>query len=288
MDHSPHLSLLFFTLVLLYFSHQSYRELQGEFRVRVLNEIRPTQRATDKLREKTAQRYMRHSRQAQEKRTKEKAYISRTAKDALTTVKSVTDKVSTKFQKDTKSWVAGINDKFEGGKTVFNNSFEVNFCLWFSSFFHFKTFASQFLTLKCFTAQFLTSLISVCFLNFSHSPQDRLAGAKSPLKDLKASNQPLYTHNVSSPAAHLSSTVAGAQNTNSVHSSTQPGVFSERLKRFLLADHNNIEGPHSTPAPFTTENVSRSATLVGEYDASSALNDLLAYFQQNVSTNSVN
>lgn len=94
--------------------------------MRVLNEIRPTQRATDKLREKTAQRYMRHSRQAQEKRTKEKAYISRTAKDALTTVKSTTDKVSAKFQKDTKSWVAGINDRFEGGKTVFNNSFEVS------------------------------------------------------------------------------------------------------------------------------------------------------------------
>ena len=93
--------------------------------MRVLTEIRPTHRVTDKLREKSAQRYMRHSRQAQEKRTKEKVYASRTAKDALVIVKSTTDKVSVKFQKDTKLWVSGINDKYETGKNVFNSCCEV-------------------------------------------------------------------------------------------------------------------------------------------------------------------
>ncbi len=87
--------------------------------------------------------------------------------------------------------------------------------------------------------------------------------------------------------------LAGA---NSVHNSTQPGVFSERLKRFLLAETINPENfstiaaasTATAPAALTTENLSRSASLVAEYDASSALNDLLAYFQQNVSANSVN
>lgn len=92
----------------------------------MLNEIRPTHRVTDKLREKAVQRYMRHSRQAQEKRTKEKTYSSRAVKDALSSVKATTDKVAVKFQKDTKAWAAGVNDKFEGGKAVFNASFEVS------------------------------------------------------------------------------------------------------------------------------------------------------------------
>ena len=263
--------------------------------MRVLNEIRPTQRATDKLREKTAQRYMRHSRQAQEKRTKEKAYISRTAKDALTTVKSTTDKVSAKFQKDTKSWVAGINDRFEGGKTVFNNSFEVS-CLSSLLNLYFFTPCRAFSQIRCYLLDAPRTFCTHNFLLFVFfvfvSEQDRLAGAKSPLKDLKSSNQPLYTHNASSATAQPPGT-AGA---NSVHNSTQPGVFSERLKRFLLAESANPEFHSTTTAastttatpPLTTENLSRSASLVAEYDASSALNDLLAYFQQNVSANSVN
>lgn len=94
--------------------------------MRVLAEIRTTQRAVDKLREKTVQRYMRHTRQAQEKRQKEKVYASKVAKDALALTKAASDKVSAKFQKDTKTWVNGLNDRCEGGKTAFNYSFEVS------------------------------------------------------------------------------------------------------------------------------------------------------------------
>lgn len=93
--------------------------------MRVLAEIRTTQRAADKLREKTVQRYMRHTRQAQEKRQKEKVYASKVAKDALNLTKIASEKVSAKFQKDTKTWVTGLHDKCEAGKTAFNNSFEV-------------------------------------------------------------------------------------------------------------------------------------------------------------------
>lgn len=102
-----------------------YREVQGEFRQRVLTEIRATQRAVDKLREKAVQRYMRHTRQAQERRQKEKAYSSKVAKDALNLTKTASDKVAVKFQKDTKTWVTGLHDKCEAGKAAFNNSFEV-------------------------------------------------------------------------------------------------------------------------------------------------------------------
>jgi len=229
----------------------------------VLNEIRPTHRVTDKLREKAVQRYMRFSRQAQEKRTKEKTYGSRATKDALSTVKATTDKVAVKFQKDTKAWAAGVNDKFEGGKTVFNASFEVSVCclirLW-------KVWTVDVTSHpKCIPSEFTI-------------PQDRLMGAKSPLKDLKATNQPLHP-----------STSTGA---NSVHNSTQPGVFSERLKRFLLTESQQGQGQEHRKASGSGSDSSSSGAhrgaAVAEYDASSALNDLLAYFQQNVSANSVN
>lgn len=229
----------------------------------MLNEIRPTHRVTDKLREKAVQRYMRHSRQAQEKRTKEKTYGSRATKDALGTVKVTTDKVAVKFQKDTKAWAAGVNDKFEGGKTVFNASFEVSVCclirLW-----------------KVWTVH-VTSHSKCILLKFT-VPQDRLMGAKSPLKDLKATNQPLHPSTSASTGA------------NSVHNSTQPGVFSERLKRFLLTESQQGQGQEHRKASGSDSSSSGAhrGAAVAEYDASSALNDLLAYFQQNVSANSVN
>lgn len=120
-------------------------------------------------------------------------------------------------------------------------------------------------------------------------------GAKSPLKDLKATNQPLH------PGTNSTNT-----GPNSVHNSTQPGVFSERLKRFLLTESQGQgqgqgqgqsqgqgQGQEHRKAPGSGSDSSASGAhhrgaAVADYDASSALNDLLAYFQQNVSANSVN
>lgn len=101
------------------------REVQAEFRQRVLGEIRNAHRTVDKLREKNVQRYMRHTRQAQDKRAREKVQVAKTAKDALALCKSASDKIVSKFQRDTKTWVSGLNDKFEAGKVQFQSSLEV-------------------------------------------------------------------------------------------------------------------------------------------------------------------
>jgi hypothetical protein len=103
----------------------THSEVQAEFRLRVLGEIRSTHRVVDKLREKNSQRYMRYTRLAQEKRTKEKLYASKAAKDALAVSKTASDKVAMKFQKDTKTYVSALNDKFEAGKALFHSSLEV-------------------------------------------------------------------------------------------------------------------------------------------------------------------
>jgi hypothetical protein len=99
--------------------------VQAEFRVRVLAEIRSAHRVVDKLREKNSQRYMRYTRLAQEKRTKEKLYASKASKDALAVSKTASDKVAAKFLKDTKTYVSALNDKVEAGKTLFHSSLEV-------------------------------------------------------------------------------------------------------------------------------------------------------------------
>jgi hypothetical protein len=105
--------------------------VQAEFRQRVLGEIRTAHRTVDKLREKNVQRYLRHTRQAQDRRAREKAQAAKTAKDAVALCKAVSDKVVSKFQRDTKAWVTGLNDKFEAGKVLFQNSLEVSrgFCV---------------------------------------------------------------------------------------------------------------------------------------------------------------
>jgi hypothetical protein len=100
--------------------------VQAEFRQRVLGEIRTAHRIVDKLREKNVQRYMRHTRQAQDRRAREKAQAAKTAKDAVALCKVASDKVVSKFQRDTKAWVTGLNDKFEAGKVLFQNSLEVS------------------------------------------------------------------------------------------------------------------------------------------------------------------
>ena len=91
----------------------------------MLTEVRLTHRVFDKLREKNTQRYMRYTRSAQEKRAREKSYSSKTVKDALLLCKATSDKVTGKFQKDTKSWVSGLNDRIETGKGHFYSSLEV-------------------------------------------------------------------------------------------------------------------------------------------------------------------
>jgi hypothetical protein len=100
--------------------------VQAEFRQRVLGEIRTAHRTVDKLREKNVQRYLRHTRQAQDRRAREKAQAAKTAKDAVALCKVASDKVVSKFQRDTKAWVTGLNDKFEAGKVLFQNSLEVS------------------------------------------------------------------------------------------------------------------------------------------------------------------
>lgn len=101
------------------------REVQAEFRQRVLGEIRVAHRVVDKLREKNVQRFLRHARLAQERRAKEKLQTAKTARDALAQCKAASDKVATKFQRETKGWVAGLNDKFEAGRGLFQSSLEV-------------------------------------------------------------------------------------------------------------------------------------------------------------------
>ena len=98
------------------------REVQSEFRLRVLSEIRATHRVVDKLRERNTQRYMRFTRLAQEKRAKEKVYAIKVTKDALVAAKTTAEKASTKFQKDTKAWATGVAERCEAGKAAFNAS----------------------------------------------------------------------------------------------------------------------------------------------------------------------
>jgi hypothetical protein len=111
----------------------------------VLGDIRATHRAVEKLREKSAQRVMRYSRAVGEKRSKDKQYAVRASKDAVQAAKAVAEKVTVKFQKDSKAWASGLAEKFETGKIAFLVATEVvlincmlsdicnSFCLDFSS-----------------------------------------------------------------------------------------------------------------------------------------------------------
>jgi len=100
------------------------REVQSAFRIRVLTEIRSTQRVVDKLREKPMLRFTRFTRLAQEKLTKDRLQGSKMTKEALVAGKLTTGKVVLKFQRDVKVCIASIAEKCEVGRSIFHSALQ--------------------------------------------------------------------------------------------------------------------------------------------------------------------
>ena len=98
--------------------------MQSAFRIRVLTEIRSTQRLVDKLREKPVQRFARSTRLAQEKLTKDRLVGSKLTKEALITCRASSGKVVLKLQRDVKMCTANIAEKCEVGRCVFNSAMQ--------------------------------------------------------------------------------------------------------------------------------------------------------------------
>lgn len=100
--------------------------MQSSFRIRVLTEIRSTQRVVDKLRERPAQRFARSTRLAQEKLLKDRLQGSKATKEALAACRAASSKVVLKFQKDVKVCSStSIAEKCEVGRSIFQSAIAV-------------------------------------------------------------------------------------------------------------------------------------------------------------------
>lgn len=97
--------------------------MQSSFRIRVLTEIRSTQRVVDKLRERPAQRFARSTRLAQEKLLKDRLQGSKATKEALAACRAASSKVILKFQRDVKVCIStSIAEKCEVGRSIFQSA----------------------------------------------------------------------------------------------------------------------------------------------------------------------
>lgn len=97
--------------------------MQSAFRIRVLTEIRSTQRVVEKLRERPVQRFARSTRLAQEKLLKDRLQGSKTTKEALAACRVASSKVVLKFQRDVKvCFTSSIAEKCEVGRSIFQSA----------------------------------------------------------------------------------------------------------------------------------------------------------------------
>jgi hypothetical protein len=93
--------------------------LQRELQLRIQKEFKPVQRQLDKMRERSSQRYTRHSRALQEKRAKDKTVSIKSCREALAAAKASEDRAVSVFQKDIKAWNTRLVERVELGRAVF-------------------------------------------------------------------------------------------------------------------------------------------------------------------------
>ncbi len=77
------------------------------------------QRQIEKMRERSSQRYTRHSRALQEKRAKDKTVSIKSSREALATAKTSEERSTSVFQKDVKAWNTRLVERVELGRAVF-------------------------------------------------------------------------------------------------------------------------------------------------------------------------
>ncbi len=88
-------------------------------RKRILKESYSTIKTAEKYREKTTQRFQKHSRNLQERKTKDQLYSSKAAKENVAAFRLGTDKCITQyFDREVKTLQSSVANRLEAGKVV--------------------------------------------------------------------------------------------------------------------------------------------------------------------------
>lgn len=84
-------------------------------------ELRLAVRTTDKLREKTSQRLLRHVKSLQDKRSRERLLQAKIVADGLQTTRTLLDKTQSLFLRELQTWQRSLRERIHNGRDVFRS-----------------------------------------------------------------------------------------------------------------------------------------------------------------------
>jgi phage-related minor tail protein len=99
-----------------------FRDVQTEFRNRIIKELKNVLRTAEKLRERFSQRLMKYIKSLQDKRTRDKLSQSKLLADSTFQIHSFNDKLCNNYHKEMQTYVKNLKEKLVTGQQVFNGT----------------------------------------------------------------------------------------------------------------------------------------------------------------------